>query len=232
MEKINIYGENQKLLKSVLSNEDFEITKEEPEIIICLGGDGTFLESERKFPGIPKLFIKHKKKAPSKKILSNIFRNLREGKYKMHTEKKVHCLVNGFEMVGLNDVNIHYTPPCALRLSVNINKKKITPHIICDGAVIATPYGRTGYFSSITNKKFKKGMGLVFNNPTRKHKPIIVNESDTIKIKILRGKGVVAVDCFPNLVQVKENDEIQIKEAVSQANLIQIKGMQKKIINY
>ena len=59
LEKVLIVSRRDSLdVKKNLATAGFELVKKNPDFIICYGGDGTVLFSERKFPGVPKLIIK------------------------------------------------------------------------------------------------------------------------------------------------------------------------------
>ena len=45
-------------VRKAVDSEGFEVVEKNPDFIVCYGGDGTVLFSERKFPGVPKLIIK------------------------------------------------------------------------------------------------------------------------------------------------------------------------------
>jgi NAD+ kinase len=237
MERVLVYSDKGEKLEKDLRKAKFEVVEDQPEVVIAMGGDGTFLESELMYPGVPKIFVRHdtKCKRCGSHNFSKIIKKFKEGKYKMSNEMKIEAIVNGDEkkmIVALNDINIHYVPPRALRFEVAVNRKKIANYVIGDGLVVATPYGSTAYYNSITRKKFKSGIGLAFNNPTEKHKPQVVNENATIKVKVIRGDGLVFADCNPNGISIKDGDEIEIKKAVGMANFIDLKGMQRKTKDY
>ncbi|MEM7816858.1 MAG: hypothetical protein QXZ20_03015, partial [Candidatus Aenigmatarchaeota archaeon] len=106
------------------------------------------------------------------------------------------------------------------RFYVKINAKKITNELIGDGIVISTPYGSRGYFKSITRKTFEKGIGIAFNNTTKKMKPMIIDDNSIIEILINRGKGVIAFDNNPRLIRIKDRDVIKIKKSEKKARII------------
>ena len=59
--KFFIVSKNQKsktALKKTLKRIGCDYGERKPDIIVSLGGDGTFLLSERLYPGIPKLLIR------------------------------------------------------------------------------------------------------------------------------------------------------------------------------
>jgi len=121
---------------------------------------------------------------------------------------------------ALNDINIHYKPPTALRFGVVVSGRQIASDVIGDGLVIATPYGSTAYFSSITGKKFSRGIGIAFNNPTKKQKNRILSRNSKVKVKIHRGPGVLCADCDKKVVNLKSGDVIEIASSKEVAKLI------------
>lgn len=237
MERVLVYGEHSDVFEQQLKKFNIDVVDEDPDVVVAIGGDGTFLESEKFYPGIPKILIKHAYDCNQcdKHDYSKLIKKFLEGKYTIISQLKLEAVVNGNEkkkLVALNDVNIHYTPPRALRVEVSVNNKVVAPLVIGDGVVVATPYGSTGYFNSITKKKFKKGIGLAFNNPTKDIKHLILNDEAVIKVKILRGEGVVVVDCDDDGIDIKEGDEVVVRKSLSEANIVQLKGFNLKITKY
>ncbi|MEM5835293.1 MAG: hypothetical protein QW758_01570 [Candidatus Aenigmatarchaeota archaeon] len=190
----------------------YKLNSKNPQLVICYGGDGSLLFSERKYPKIPKIFI-HKKKGINvvRKILKKIF--YKEYEKDLKELLKLECIVKRSKNIlfAINDVNIHYVPPSALRFTLKLNGKIFRKEIIGDGVVISTPFGSTGYFKSITRKSFKKGIGIAFNNPTNVLKPIITNENSEIEIIITRGNGFIAADNNPKLIKIYKGDSIKVR---------------------
>jgi NAD kinase len=205
-----------------------------PEAIIAYGGDGTFLYSELAYPGIPKLFIYHNSSCKNcgKHDLSKILKKLAKNKFSMVIQQKLEAKLNNKILTGLNDINTHYQPPSALRFFVFINKRKINGEQIGDGVVITTPYGSSGYFHSITRKKFKKGIGIAFNNTVKKVQPLLLNGAAEITVKITRGRGYLAADCNQKILKLKKGDIIKIKMSRHKAQILKLNGFPIKIKNY
>ena len=203
--KVAIVSYRKELIEGLLPNYGLEIDNRNPEVVIALGGDGTLLFSEQKYPGIPKLFIKHKTECIEchKHNFSDILNKLSKRAYIVSEEPKIEAIIGKKKLVALNDINVHYKPPRALRFSVHVNGSQLDGTFIGDGVVVSTPYGSTAYFCSITRRTFSKGIGLAFNNPIQYMKPLFLNENAIIKIKILREKGVVTADCNEDVVNVK-----------------------------
>ncbi|MBW3015763.1 NAD(+)/NADH kinase [Candidatus Woesearchaeota archaeon] len=209
------------------------VISEKPELVIAFGGDGTLLFAERKFPNTPKLFIYHSSKCKncSGHNLTKVFKLLKDKKIQISRQMKLEAKLHGRRYTALNDFNIHYVPPTALRFSTKIGN---TNHkeIIGDGLVVSTPFGSTAYFNSITRKSFKHGIGVAFNNPTEKIKHKVLNENSKVEVKIIRGPAVLAMDCKKELVPLKKGDIIVIKRAKRPASLLKVKGCDLKITRY
>ena len=94
-------------------------------------------------------------------------------------------------------------------------------NIVGDGAVVATPFGSSGYFSSIGGEQFNMGIGIGLNNPFNvKHKPIIIDSSPEIYIDILRDDGLLLFDNDENMIAVKGGDEIKIETSKNTAKFV------------
>ena len=148
-------------LLPLLRENNFRIVKKNPDFIICYGGDGTVLFSERKFPQIPKLIVK---KANVSRKCDYTFQNIkgvllkvRAGEYQIKEELKLEAEFNNEKLVGLNEIQIHNKQPIyAIRFSLSVNQKEFSS-LIGDGAIFATPFGSTGYYKSTGGKEFQKG---------------------------------------------------------------------------
>ena len=59
LEKVLIVSQNDtSQVKKILLKKRFSVIERNPDFILCYGGDGTVLFSERKFPEVPKLVVK------------------------------------------------------------------------------------------------------------------------------------------------------------------------------
>ncbi|MBL7206526.1 MAG: NAD(+)/NADH kinase [Candidatus Aenigmarchaeota archaeon] len=195
-----------------------------PDFIICYGGDGTVLEAERSWPGVPKIPIKFSKicagcKNYKLKDLDYIIPMLERGEYDIGEKDKVEAVIGNRKLVGLNEVQVHNAEPfVALRFSVSVGKKKID--CIGDGVVVSTPYGSGAYYHSITRKSFSKGIYLAFNNTTVQKRPI--NITGKVKVKILRENALLVADNRKAMIRLKPGDEILIRKAKDRAKFVEI----------
>ncbi|MEM7816859.1 MAG: hypothetical protein QXZ20_03020, partial [Candidatus Aenigmatarchaeota archaeon] len=71
--------ENSKKIKN-----EIKLDYKNPDLVLCYGGDGSLLYSERKYPEVLKVFINKKK---GKKYLRKAFKNITEGRYKKYIKE-------------------------------------------------------------------------------------------------------------------------------------------------
>jgi NAD kinase len=232
--KAFVIGKERELIEEKLSEFGLESDKENPDVVISFGGDGTSLYGERVYPGVPRIMIRHSKVCVKCKEhdFSKILNALKEKRYEIKDEIKVEVIVNNDSnkrLIGLNEVGIHHKIPTkALRLKIKVNGKIIEDEQISDGLIVATPYGSTAYFYSICRKNFSEGLGIAFKNPKSGKRYMIVDENSMIEIEVLRGFGLVAADNDEKMFDVTVGDKILIKKAKEKARIIEIKG--KKMV--
>lgn len=214
--KIGIISREKTLLqkfKKAVKDYGFTPTTKNPDIILTIGGgDGTLLYAERLYLEIPKLPIKynsicHKCTAFN---INHILKNLKKGNYKELKIKKLEVFHKNKNLRALNDIIIRNKNQwAALRFSLDIDGK-YRGNFIGDGVIISTSFGSTGYFQSITRKKFDKGFALAFNNIHSKQKTTPIFFKKLVKINILREKAIISADNNPKTFTAKENDIITI----------------------
>ncbi len=228
--KVALVSHHKELIRKHLKKAGLKETTKNPDVIVSFGGEGTCLFCEQVYPTKPKLFITHHVCRNCKKHnYKKIFDALKSKNYKVEKLPKLEARVDGKKLSGMNEINIHYKPPRALRLRVKVNGKVVVPEMIGDGVVVATPYGSTAYFRSITGRSFSKGFGIAFNNSVKRIRPLFVNENAKIEVDILRENGFVSADTNKKLITIKKGNKIIIKKSGDVAKIIRIKGMNLKI---
>ena len=223
--KLLLYGHNTDEIKHIALKAGFEIVEKNPEVIASYGGDGTFMQAESNFPGIPKFALKKSKickkchNLPTEEILRKVF----SGEYRVEEEIKIESVYKGKKIVGLNEIIIHNCDPRrAIRYEIYVNDKQIGEEIIGDGVVISTPYGSTGYYRSITGGIFEVGIGLAFNNSTEQSDHMVLKEDSEIKVKIIRGPAMAYADNNEVEIPLIDGDEITINKSKDKAKIIRL----------
>jgi len=231
--KVAVVGLKRKVVEVHLPEFSLKLDKKNPDVVISFGGDGTSLYGERIYPGVPRIMIKHSKTCNKCKEhdFSKVFTALKEGRFKIKEEIKLEGIVNKNpkrKLIGLNEICIHHKIPTkSIRFRVKVNGKIIADEAIGDGLVVATPYGSTAYFYSVSRRKFSSGLGIAFNNTRKSRKSIVVKDNSVIKVEILRGQGLMTADENKRMIPVKKEDAITIKRAKGKARIIEMKGKRR-----
>ena len=224
--KIAVFGrtpESKAQILKAVKKAGFNYSEKKPDLIISYGGDGTFLFAERKYPGIPKALFRYSKicKKCHNLPINHALELIKKKKYRLVAHRKLQARVNKTKMLATNDIVIRNAIPThALRFKISINGKQIKDEFIGDGIVVATTFGSTAYFESITRKKFKKGIGVAFNNTTVKQPPLFLNENAKIKVKITRGEAFLAADNEPKMAMLTAGKSITITASKKKTKLI------------
>jgi len=122
---------------------------------------------------------------------------------------------------ALNDVNFHNEMiTSAVRYRVEINGQPHSSEIIGDGLIVATPFGSTAYYRSITHSIFQVGIGLAFNNSTEPVDHLVLNENARIQVQVVRGPALVAVDNDPGWIHLGEGDTVEVHKAQESATIL------------
>ncbi len=205
----------------------FEKDEKNPDFVVVFGGDGTLLESEKKYPEVPKLCIRNNTKRNEfhkKENIEEIITKIEKKEYKIKNIDKIKAIVNEkIKSMAMNDVYIHNIPQKALRFSLKCEDKNILFEIneaIGDGLIVSTAHGSKAYFFSINGFSFEKGFGFSFNNI---HKnfiyPLILSENFEIWVKLIRENGHLI--CDNRIVsKVKRGDIVKIEKAEEKAKII------------
>ncbi|PLW80054.1 hypothetical protein C0585_04615 [Candidatus Woesearchaeota archaeon] len=233
IKKIGIIAKNKAVLKDYkkeIRKAGYKYGLKNADLIISLGGDGTLLESERKYPKIPKLMIRENSICEKCNITSfdKFLDLISNGKFEVEQHKKLESYINGKKtrFLSVNDLMVRNSEITqAIRYTIYVDNKKFGD-FIGDGLVISTPFGSTAYYESITKKSFKKGMGLALNNANTLLNGKVYDDSTKIKVIIQRGKAVVASDNYRQKNKVKPFDEIVVK--LSKNNIMNLVKPLKK----
>jgi len=208
--KIAIFGktkESTAQLRQEVKKYGFVLDQKKPDIVISYGGDGTFLRSERAYPGIPKALFRFSKicKKCHNLPIDHALESLKEGRYHEVLHLKLAARARGKIQYAVNDIVIRNIEPThAIRWKLAVNGKTLPHEYIGDGIVAATPHGSTGYYHSITRKNLSSGIGIAFNNTTFAQKPLLLKKNAQIKFTLTRGKAHLCADNNSQLIILQE----------------------------
>ncbi|MGN0659454.1 MAG: NAD(+)/NADH kinase [Emergencia sp.] len=151
----------EKKLKQKMDNSGFELLSSyspDADLLVCIGGDGTFLEAIHKFdfPTMPIIGINtghlgfFQEIMPS--MLDDFIFNYKQGRYSIQPLSTVRIRISGggavHEHVGLNEVVLRGKESYSIHLNISIGGSFIE-RFSGDGLLIATPAGSTAYNYSL-----------------------------------------------------------------------------------
>jgi len=217
-------------IEATLASEGFTIVKQNPDFIVCFGGDGTVLFSERTYPEIPKLIIKTSRVCrkcdytPDK--LGSLLSNIKKGNYCLNKKMKLETEAKSKKLVGLNDIQVHLKLPIyAVRFSLSVDGKEYE-ELIGDGVVVATAFGSTAYYKATGGKSFEKGIGISFNNLHNMDlESFVVPEDSVVNITVTRGPAWLLADNNEDFIELGAGDAAVIRRSESIANFIYVSSI-------
>ena len=214
-------------IEASLVAHGFKVVDKNPDFIICYGGDGTVLFSERTIPEVPKLILKTsrvcRKCDYTPEALKELLSNIKKGNYCLHQKMKLEAEANGKKLVGLNEIQVHLKLPIyAVRFSLSVDGKEYE-QLIGDGIIISTVFGSTGYYKATGGKCFEKGIGISFNNLHNIDlESFVVKEDSVVNLTIIRGPAWLLADNNLDFIELKAEDAVTVRRSESVANFIYV----------
>jgi NAD kinase len=212
---------DKKPILDALKKHGFSLSSR-PKFVFTYGGDGTILEAEKCYPGVPLIPIQRSTicshcSVYSVSDLDKMLHAIKSGKYSIKEEKKIEAVFQGRTISALNDIQIHLKDPRrAVRFSVK-TKKKFYKEVVGDGIVAATPYASDSYYRAIGYKPFKSGLRLGFNNAWPKLPSIDIGKG--VVITITRENAWLAADNF-FLRTIKRWESVTIRPSKKKARFV------------
>lgn len=204
----------------------FSFVESEPEMVVSYGGDGTLMEAEFRYPGIPKLYLKNSRVAKLAHMHDNeaVIAAVAKGAYRIDEHIKLEAATKGETLTALNDIVVHNADPRhGIRYTAHFGSEKgTTDEIIGDGIVVATPLGSTGYYRSITDSYFEAGIGLAFNNSTEQSDHIVLRDDRTITMTITRGPAIAWADNQEHRIALGEGDTVLVQKSKEVGKIVRV----------
>jgi NAD+ kinase len=205
--------------------------KENAEMIIVLGGDGTFVGAARNYvdTGIPLLGVNLGRLGfltdiDADKMFESI-EGVLSGKYNTEKRFMLECNTPGGEFVALNDIVVHRgNAPRMINAEIYINGVFVN-NGSADGLIINTPTGSTAYALSsggpIVNIGVK-AISLVYISPhAMTYRPFIFSADDEVRIRLKEPQhGANIIFDGQVTVPLGANQDIFIKKHDKELNLI------------
>jgi NAD+ kinase len=220
---VALIGDKQDLILPLLKDSGFNLVSENPQFVVSFGGDGTVMKAEGAYPSIPKIVLRNSLICKKCSSMSNeeVLDKVTKGEYIVENLIKLEAIVKKQILIGFNEVMVHnHDPRSGIRYSLIINGKKLEKEIIGDGIVVATPYGSTGYYRSITDSFTEVGIGVAFNNSTEQADHMVLKDDSIIEFHLSRGPAQVYADNHHEFVEINDGDIVLIKKSAQTAKIV------------
>jgi NAD+ kinase len=193
-----------------------------PDVVLCHGGDGTLLRAEREWPGVPKLPVRAagRTRACPEHTLGAVLQALVDERLRAEELAQLALQLGKRRLLALNDVVLRNDGPAtAVRIRVSAPGLE-SGEITGDGVVIATPFGSTGYFRSITRTTVPDGLGVAFNNCTEPLEPLQFAANGPVEVRVLRGPAVLVRDNDPRIIPMRDGHAFVVSLATEHARVL------------
>jgi len=239
-------------ISKVLKKYGFLLSLKNPDFIVSVGGDGTYLKSYDKNLCIPILPIQNLRSLsyisdiPFKEI-DKAIKKLSEEEYYIEKWTMLDVLRNGKKVdSAINDVTIFQAPFGrnyqylyeAMRYEVNVDNKPLFgfKKLIGDGVIISTPIGSyaynrsaNGYLIPMNSKKIVVTLRYPIHLEEKKLRSIVLPDKTKIKVLFERPfKAFMTIDS--NCVEIGKDETLEIVKSLNPFNLIKIKGIEETIL--
>ncbi len=212
---------NRQRIEKTLKARGFVVSPD-PEIVFTYGGDGTILEAERKFSGVPIVPVQKSRICSNCSVyslfdLGKVMKAIEKGMYSVAEEQKVEAVFKGRKVSALNEIQLHVKDPRrALRFSLRTPRMKYS-EVVGDGLVAATPYGSTAYYRSIGYAPFKSGIWIGFNNAWPRLPSAEIGKAAVARI--IREEAWLIADNFFK-AEMKRGDKVVIRPSKKIARFV------------
>ena len=196
---------NHFLSESVAASHTEEFLRNNAKVVITFGGDGTMVNAAKRFPGIPILgvnlgklgFITDIPVSHGAMGIYRIARDVINSNFDSYvTEKRTMINLTIGNSLALNEIAIRSTGSI-IEFEVRVDGE-LAYQCRGDGLIVSTPTGSTAYALSAGGSIIhptSKVLELVPMVPqTLSCRPLIVNDSSKIDVKIISGEAMVLAD--------------------------------------
>lgn len=229
---IVLYGADATELRPIIDKTaSLELVEENPDVVICYGGDGTLLSAEHKWPGLPKVPIRNSRLG--NRMISrppeDVIERLASGDLVPTEFIKVRCSLrlkgedDSLILRAMNEFNVqHRRTNAAVRYKIWFDGKAFEQgeEIIGDGFVVSTPFGSTAYYRQITRGIFYVGLGVAFKFTGDIINHVVVPETAEIRAEITRGPAILAYDNWPQFVTLDTGAQLVLTKDPEPARIL------------
>lgn len=211
-------------------------------VIITLGGDGSILYVARRYEDSTILPVRtgnskgFKTVSDEDRLLATLEQlETEDGEYSVTEYGKLAAYHDGVQLRGgfaaLNEINLHHASPAmATIFALRISDRDFThefERVTGDGVVVATAFGSTAYYHSITGGWFTDGIGVAFNNvhtPATAPEQVVVSTEASIELEVVESKrvsrAVLTRDNAEQMYELSVGEQVTIRQSDESIELV------------
>ena len=204
------------------------------DVVVVLGGDGTFLRAVHEYPGVPLLGLNlgglGYLASVEERDFETALGSLASGKFQISERGMIEA--NG-RFAALNDIVItREMSGHSTRLDLTADGRLVT-HYMADGLVFATPTGSTAYSLAAGGPVLMPDSGNFVVTPMNPHalgvRPVVVR--DTVKF-VVTARSRTAGNAMKigvyadgeNVITLDEGESVEIAKSARTAKLVELEG--------
>lgn len=209
------FGDDRQVVAARAEAAGLEVVSRDADVVLCHGGDGTLLRAERRYPEVPKVPVRLGRSTQPcpRHGLDDVLSRLIAGGLLREELTRLVLTVGRARFHALNDIVLrNENPALAVRFLLTVDGGEPVEYA-GDGLVVATPFGSTGYYRSITRSSFGAGLGLAFNNATRPTAARVLSGQARLAVEVVRGPAVLVHDNDTRTLVLREGHRFEIERA-------------------
>ena len=216
-------------VKRILEVRGWSLVKTKPDYVITVGGDGSILYAESKYPGIPIIALNAGElgflACNEVDNLEEVLDSVEKSKIVVEKRRKLEFTAGKEKGVALNEVLVTSSVAGkALRLNIEVGGTPLG-FFVCDGVLVSTPTGSTGYNLSCGGPIIEPGNGVMALTLISPHlsrlKSMVLSSGQKIAISFAReNPGITVVADGLGSVRISHKEKVVIKGSKRTAKLV------------
>ena len=204
------------------------------DVIVVLGGDGTFLRAVHEYPGVPLLGLNLGGLgylcSVEERDFDEALARLAAGQYSVSERRMIEA--DG-KFAALNDIVImREMSGHSTRLDLAADGRSVT-HYMADGLIFATPTGSTAYSLSAGGPVLMPDSGNIVVTPMNPHalgvRPLVVRDTVrfTVTARSRTAGNAMKIGVYAdgeNVLTLDEGESVEIAHSAQTAKLVEMEG--------
>ena len=213
---------------------ELKVVEEDADVVIALGGDGTFLRAVHEFPDTPLLGLNFGGlgylASVGERDFTFALMKLASGRYRISERRMIE--VNG-KFAALNDIVItREMSGHSTRLDLEADGRRVTSYM-ADGLIFATPTGSTAYSLAAGGPVLMPDSDSFVVTPMNPHalgvRPLVVRDSVrfTVTACSRTAGNAMKIGVYSdgeNVMTLDEGKSVEIARSAKTAKLVELEG--------